>query len=120
MDHSRDKKKDSRRNKIHAKAKKTGSGKLRTKFESLRREITADIKMQHDLYVNNFVGDVTENPRDFYRCLNSPKKKKKKKRQDILPLIKREENGVAELDSERAEELIGQFNDAFSKTIWFH
>ena len=25
-------------------------------------------------------------------------------------------NGVAELDSERAEELFGQFNDAFNKT----
>ena len=34
-----------RRNKIHPKAKKTGSGKLRTKFESFRREIKADIKM---------------------------------------------------------------------------
>ena len=33
-----------RRNEIHATAKKTGSGKLRTKFESLRREIKADIK----------------------------------------------------------------------------
>ena len=33
-----------RRNKIHANAKKTGNGKLRTKFESLRREIKADIK----------------------------------------------------------------------------
>ena len=32
-----------RRNKIHTKAKKTGSGKLRTKFESLRREIKAVI-----------------------------------------------------------------------------
>ena len=32
-----------RRNKIHVKAKKTGNGKLRTKFESLRREIKADI-----------------------------------------------------------------------------
>ena len=40
-----------KRNKIHAKAKKTGSSKLRTKFESLRREIKADIKKQHDLYV---------------------------------------------------------------------
>ena len=28
----------------------------------------------------------------------------------------RVENGVAELDSERAEELIGRFNDAFNKT----
>ena len=48
-------------NEIHAKAKKTGSGKFRTK--SLRREIKADIKNQHDLYVNNLVGDVKANPR---------------------------------------------------------
>ena len=47
-----------RRNKIHIKGRKTDSGKLRTKFESLRREIKADIKKQHDLYVNNLVGDV--------------------------------------------------------------
>ena len=32
------KRKIHRRNKIYAKAKKTGSGKFRTKFESLRRE----------------------------------------------------------------------------------
>ena len=69
-----------RRNKIHAKAKKTGSGKLQTKFDSLRWEIKADIKKQHDLYVNNLVGDVKANPRDFYRYINSQKKKKKKKK----------------------------------------
>ena len=101
-----------RRNKIHAKAKKTGSGKLRTKFESLRREIKADIKTQHDLYVNNFVGDVKVNPRDFYRYINSQKKTGK-----LFHPLKRgvAGNGAAELDSERAEELIGQFNDAFNK-----
>ena len=31
-----------RKNKTHAKAKKTGSSKLRSKFETLRREIKAD------------------------------------------------------------------------------
>ena len=56
-----------RRNKTHAKAKKTGSSKLRSKFETLRREIKADVKKQHDLYVNNLVGDIKANPRDFYR-----------------------------------------------------
>ena len=56
----------SRRNEIHAKAKKTGNGKFRTKFESLRREINTDIKKQHDLYVNNLVGAVKVNPRDFF------------------------------------------------------
>ena len=39
-----------RRNKTHAKAKKTGSSELRSKFETLRR------KKKIDLYVNNLVG----------------------------------------------------------------
>ena len=63
-----------RKNATHAKAKKTGSAKFRTKFETLRREIKADIRKQHELYVNNLVGDVKANPRDFYRYINSQKK----------------------------------------------
>ena len=47
-----------RKKKTHAKAKTTGSRKLRSKFETLRREIKADVRKQHDLYVNNLVGDV--------------------------------------------------------------
>ena len=63
-----------RKNKTHAKANKTGSSKLRSKFETLRREIKADVRKQHDLYVNNLVGEVKANPRDFYRYINSQKK----------------------------------------------
>ena len=55
-----------RKNITHAKAKKTGSAKIRSKFENLRREIKADIRKQHDLYVNNLVRDVKANPRDFF------------------------------------------------------
>ena len=62
-----------RRNKTHAKAKKTGSSKLRSKFETLRREIMSEVRKQHDLYVNNLVGDVKANPRDFCRYINSQK-----------------------------------------------
>ena len=79
-----------KRNETHAKAKKTGSAKIRSKFETLRREFKADIRKQHDLYVNNLVGDVKANPRsllkhgthgtdgtprDFYRYINSQKKR---------------------------------------------
>ena len=64
-----------RRNKTHAKAKKTGSKILRSKFETLRREIKDDVRKQHDLYVNNLVGDVKANPRDFHRYINSQKKR---------------------------------------------
>ena len=63
-----------RRNKAHAKAKTTGSKKPRSNFETLRREIKVDVRKQHDLYVNNLVGDVKANPRDFYRYINSQKK----------------------------------------------
>ena len=35
--------------------------------------IKADIRRQHDLYVNNLVGDVRANSRDCYRYINSQK-----------------------------------------------
>ena len=63
-----------RKHATHAKAKTSGSAKLRSTFESLRREINADIRKQADLYVNNLVGDVKTNPRDFYWYINSQEK----------------------------------------------
>ena len=101
-----------RRNKTHAKAKKTGSSKLRAKFESLRKEIKADVKKQHDLYVNNLVGDIKANPRDFYRYINS----QKKDTQGIPPLKRRNGSGLAESELEQAEEFNGQFTDVFNKS----
>ena len=79
------------------KAKKTGSAKFRSKFETLRREIKADIRKQHELYVNNLVGDVKANPKDFYRYINSQKKDV----QGIPPLKKRNGSGLAESDFEK-------------------
>ena len=94
-----------------AKAKKTGSSKLRSKFETLRREIKAEVRKQHDLFVNNLVGDVKTNPRDFYRYINS----QKKDTQGIPPLKKKNGKGVAQSDLEKAEEFNGQFTDVFNK-----
>ena len=101
-----------RRNRTHAKAKKTGSSKLREKFESLRKEIKVDVKKQHDLYVNNLVGDIKANPRDFYRYINS----QKKDTQGIPPLKRRNGSGLAESELEQAEEFNGQFTDVFNKS----
>ena len=94
-----------------AKAKKTGSSKLRSKFETLRREIKAEVRKQHDLFVNNLVGDVKTNPRDFYRYINS----QKKDTQGIPPLKKNNGKCVAQSDLEKAEEFNGQFTDVFNK-----
>ena len=47
-----------RKSATQAKAKKTGSARFITKFETLRKEIKADIRKQHELYINNLVGGV--------------------------------------------------------------
>ena len=70
------------------------------------------IRKQHDLYVNNFVGDVKANPKDFYRYINS----QKKDAQGIPPLKKRNGSGVAQSEYEKAAEFNGQFTDVFSKS----
>ena len=101
-----------RRNKTHAKAKRTGNKKLRSKFETLRREIKDGVRKQHDLYVNNLVGDVKANPRDFYRYINS----QKKDNQGIAPLNRRGGTGITASEIEQAEEFNDQFTDVFNKS----
>ena len=61
--------------------------------------------------MNNLVGDVKANPRDFYWYINSQKKDT-----HGIPLLKRKNGkGVAQSDLEKAEEFNGQFTDVFSK-----
>ena len=77
----------------------------------MRREIKADVKKQHNLYVSNLVGDIKANPRDFYRYKNG----QKKDTQGIPLLMRRNGNGVAESELEQADEFNGQFTDVFNK-----
>ena len=112
MDNACYKKIDSQKKCNSCKSKKSGSANIRAKFETLRREIKADIRKQHDLYVNNLVGDVKTNPKDFYRYINS----QKKDAQGIPPLKKRNGGGVAQSESEKAAEFNGQFTDVFTKS----
>ena len=100
------------RNRTHAKVKKTGSSKLRANVESLRREIKADVKKQHDLYVNNLVGDIKANSRDFYRYINT----QKKDTQGIPPPKRRNGSGLAESELKLAEEFNDQFTHVFNKS----
>ena len=77
----------------------------------MRREIKDDIRKQHDLYVNNLVGDVKANPRVFYRYINS----QKKDNQGIPPLKRRGGTGITASETDRFEEFNGQFTDVFNK-----
>ena len=61
--------------------------------------------------MNNLVGDVRANPRDFYRYINSQKKYV----QGIHPLIKLQGSVLAQSDFEKASEFNGQFTDVFTK-----
>ena len=58
--------------------------------------------------MNNLVGDVKANTRDFYRYKNS----QKKDTQGIPPLKKR----IAQSEFEKAEKFNGQFSDVFTKS----
>ena len=73
-------------------------------------QIKADIRKQHGFYVNNLVGDVKANHRDFYMYTNS----QKKDTQGIPPLIKRKGSGVNQSEFEKADEFNGQFTDVFT------
>ena len=86
--------------------------KLDPSLKLKRRDIKADIRKQHDLYVNNLVGDVQANPKDFYFYINS----QKKDTQGIPPLKKRKGGGIAQSDFEKASEFIGQFMGVFNKS----
>ena len=83
----------------------------RQKRQAVANLDQADVRKQHDLYVNNLVGDVKANPRDFYRYINS----QKKDTQGIPPLKRKNGKGVAQSDLEKAEEFNGQFTDVFNK-----
>ena len=61
--------------------------------------------------MNNLVGDIKANPRDFYRYINS----QKKDTQGIPPLKRKNGKGVAQSALEKAEEFNGQFTDVFNK-----
>ena len=61
--------------------------------------------------MNNLVGDVKADPRDFYRYINS----QKKDTQGIPPLKRKNGKGVAQLDLEKAKEFNGQFTVVFNK-----
>ena len=64
------------------------------------------------MYVNNLVGDIKANGRDFYRYING----QKKDTQGIPPRKRRNGNGVTESQLEQADEFNGQFTDVFNIT----
>ena len=61
--------------------------------------------------MNNLVGDVKANPRDFYWYINS----QKKDTQGIPTLKRKNGKGVAQSELEKAEEFNGHYMDVVNK-----
>ena len=78
----------------------------------MRKEIKTEIKKQHDLIVNNLVGDIRTNPQKLLQVY----KYQKKDSQGIPPTKKRDGSGLAESESDHAEEFNGQFTDVFTQS----
>ena len=65
--------------------------------------------------MNNLVGDVKANPKEFYRYIQIVRKRTPR----VFPLSslkKRNGGGVAQSGSEKAAEFNGQFTDVFTKS----
>ena len=85
------------------KQKQTGSKKLRSKFETLRRE-KANVRKQHDLYVNNLVGEILQTSIGTLII----------RKGQCIPSLKRRGTGIADSEIKQAEEFNGQFTDVFN------
>ena len=99
-----------KRNKTHAKAKRTGSDRLLARWKKLRKTVKDEIHTAHENYVNNLIGDIKKDPKSFWRYING----QKKDAQGIPPL-KRKNNNLAQTDEAKAEALNEQFSGVFTK-----
>ena len=54
-----------KRNKLHKRAKQTGSDRLKKKLKQLGSDIKSEITSSHNKYVENMIGNIKENSKSF-------------------------------------------------------
>ena len=102
-----------KRNRTHALYKKTGNIRLRNKWRVLRSQVKKDIRAAHNNYVNKMVGDVHQDPKPFWKYINSQRKD-----QPGIPPLKSKTGNIAETDYDKAETLNAQFTSVFTQTTY--
>ena len=98
-----------RKNRIHAKYKRTGSGRLYTLWRKLRKRVTVSLRSEKSKYVNKIIGDIKTNPKPFWKFIRSQRKDNQ-----TIPPLKNPSGTTAESDLEKAETLNTQFQNNFS------
>jgi hypothetical protein len=93
-----------KRNKLHKRAKETGSGRLKKTCKQLRSDIKSEITSSHNKYVEHMIGNIKEISKPFWKYISS----KRKDTQSIPPLDSKH-GTTAESDVDKAEALTDQF-----------
>ena len=101
-------KKKKNKQKKKKQTQQTDSKKLRSKFETLRREIKEDVRKQHDLYVNNMIGDVRQ---ILETSIGTSIVRKRQSRYSAFE--RRGGSGITASEIEQAEEFSCHFKDVF-------
>jgi len=89
-----------KRNKLHKRAKETGSDRLKKKWKQLRSDIKSEITSSHNKYVENMIGNIKENSKPFWKYISS-----KKKDTQSIPPLNTKQGTTAESDVDKAEAL---------------
>ena len=100
-----------RKNRLHAFYKKHGGDRLEKRWKDIRRDIKKEIDLSHNNHMRNLIGDIKEDPKPFWRYINSQKS-------DVqgIPPLETKDNGTAKTDLEKAEALNKQFSSVFTRT----
>ena len=84
-----------RKNRIHAKYKKTE-----------RRKVTRSLRSERNERLNQVIGDIQTNPKPFWNYIRS-----QRKGDQVLPLLKTPAGTTVDSDYEKAEALNSQFQN---------
>jgi hypothetical protein len=100
-----------KRNRTHSLAKKTGKTRIINKWKQLRSLIKTEIRQAHTEYVNNLIGDIKQDPKPFWKYLNSQKSDSQS-----IPPLKTSSGSMAETDLAKAQTFNEQFTSVFTHT----
>lgn len=100
-----------KRNRAHAYAKKHNSERLNKRWKQIRSQIKTETEKAHSDFINNMIGDIKNNPKPFWRYVNSKKQDKQN-----IPNLKRSDGSEATTDFDKAQCLNQQFSSVFTNT----
>ena len=86
------------KNRLHAKLKKTGGARLRTRWRKVRRKVSSTLNTKRNQYIINIIGDIHSDPKPFWKVVTSQRKDNQ-----TMPSLKTSTGDLAERDLENAE-----------------